>query len=368
MFSSNSTGVASSSSVRRPESKDNNLKKRVLLKTKYKSTSNDVKKSQSSVSLVSNKRDTLNLIVFKSKANVLNVKTVNAVNDGSNFVCVSFGKDVFMISHDKCVACYALSVNSRVKRALFTSTVAAKSSKLLATPVVAKSRTRLNCINFQDSSKDSTEIPSKEDLDNLFGPLCEEYYATKTLKVLDNSTANTFNNKDTPSSSSIIIEEHEAPQVVSSSKEPISNEPTTLVSDDNADESVQEDVTELNGNTFINLFCTPEVEEAESSSKYQDPSNMHEFYQQHRSTDKWTKNRPIEQVISDPLKLVMTRSRLHTDVEMCMYALAVSTIEPTNIEEAMLDHSWIESMQDELNQFKRLDVWELVERPKHKQG
>ncbi|GKE24696.1 hypothetical protein Tco_1436208 [Tanacetum coccineum] len=29
----------------------------------------------------------------------------------------------------------------------------------------------------------------------------------------------------------------------------------------------------------------------------------------------------------------------------------------------MLDHSWIESMQDELNQFKRLDVWELVELP-----
>ncbi|GJY33878.1 ribonuclease H-like domain-containing protein, partial [Tanacetum coccineum] len=29
----------------------------------------------------------------------------------------------------------------------------------------------------------------------------------------------------------------------------------------------------------------------------------------------------------------------------------------------MLDHSWIESMQDELNQFKRLDVWELVECP-----
>ncbi|GJU34253.1 retrovirus-related pol polyprotein from transposon TNT 1-94 [Tanacetum coccineum] len=27
----------------------------------------------------------------------------------------------------------------------------------------------------------------------------------------------------------------------------------------------------------------------------------------------------------------------------------------------MLDRSWIESMQDELNQFKRLDVWELVE-------
>ncbi|GKC67148.1 retrovirus-related pol polyprotein from transposon TNT 1-94 [Tanacetum coccineum] len=47
---------------------------------------------------------------------------------------------------------------------------------------------------------------------------------------------------------------------------------------------------------------------------------------------------------------------------MCMYALTVSTTKPKNIKEAMLDHSWIESMQDELNQFKHLDVWELVER------
>ncbi|GKF90136.1 retrovirus-related pol polyprotein from transposon TNT 1-94, partial [Tanacetum coccineum] len=28
----------------------------------------------------------------------------------------------------------------------------------------------------------------------------------------------------------------------------------------------------------------------------------------------------------------------------------------------MLDHSWIKLMQDELNQFNILDVWELVER------
>ncbi|GJZ83343.1 retrovirus-related pol polyprotein from transposon TNT 1-94 [Tanacetum coccineum] len=45
-----------------------------------------------------------------------------------------------------------------------------------------------------------------------------------------------------------------------------------------------------------------------------------------------------------------------------MYALTVSTIEPKNIKEAMADHSWIESMKDELNQFERLQVWELVPR------
>ncbi|GKD18434.1 gag-pol polyprotein [Tanacetum coccineum] len=90
---------------------------------------------------------------------------------------------------------------------------------------------------------------------------------------------------------------------------------------------------------------------------------MHKFHQKHRYTDKWTKNHPIEQVIGDPSKPVSTRRRIYTNAEVCMYALTVSTTEPTNIKEAMLDHSWIESMQDELNQFKRLDVWELVPRP-----
>nr|GEW39911.1 integrase, catalytic region, zinc finger, CCHC-type, peptidase aspartic, catalytic [Tanacetum cinerariifolium] len=140
MLSSNSTRVASSGSVRRPESKDNNLKKIVLLNTQSKSTSKDVKKSQSSVSLVSNKPDILNSNVYDSKGNVLNVKFVNVVNDGSNRVCVSCGKDVFMNSHDKYVAHYALSVNSRVKRAFFTSHVASKSIKLGATLVVVKSK------------------------------------------------------------------------------------------------------------------------------------------------------------------------------------------------------------------------------------
>ncbi|GJV41210.1 retrovirus-related pol polyprotein from transposon TNT 1-94 [Tanacetum coccineum] len=40
---------------------------------------------------------------------------------------------------------------------------------------------------------------------------------------------------------------------------------------------------------------------------------------------------------------------------MCMYALTVSTIEPKNVKEAMTDLAWIESMQEELLQFKWLD-------------
>nr|GFA12932.1 putative ribonuclease H-like domain-containing protein [Tanacetum cinerariifolium] len=85
--------------------------------------------------------------------------------------------------------------------------------------------------------------------------------------------------QDTPSSFLIIAKEHESPQLVSSSEEPLANKPTTPVSDDNVNELVQEDVAEIDGNTFINPFCIPLVEEAESSLTYQDLSNMHEFYQ-----------------------------------------------------------------------------------------
>nr|GEV96689.1 retrovirus-related Pol polyprotein from transposon TNT 1-94 [Tanacetum cinerariifolium] len=132
--------LSSSSSVRRLESKVTKSKKKVLLNTKSKSTSKNVKKSQSSVSLVSNKRDTMNSNVSESKTNVLKAKTINDVHDGLNLVCASYDKDVFLIAHNKCAGLYVLSQNSRVKTALFTSLVAAKSSKLRATPVVVKSR------------------------------------------------------------------------------------------------------------------------------------------------------------------------------------------------------------------------------------
>ncbi|GJY96770.1 integrase, catalytic region, zinc finger, CCHC-type containing protein [Tanacetum coccineum] len=55
-------------------------------------------------------------------------------------------------------------------------------------------------------------------LDNLFGPLYEEYYTSSQQEVSDNSAANTLDNENTSSSSAIIVEEDEAPQIVSSSK------------------------------------------------------------------------------------------------------------------------------------------------------
>nr|GEW44519.1 hypothetical protein [Tanacetum cinerariifolium] len=115
----------------------------------------------------------------------------------------------------------------------------------------------------------------------------KKYYVTSSPEVLDNSAANTLDSENTSLSSSIVVEKDEAPQIV----------------------------------VFYYPPQTPMFEEAESSSTFQDPSNIHELNQKHRSSDKWTKNHPIEQVIGDPSKPVMKRNQLQTDAEVCMCAL-----------------------------------------------
>ncbi|GJX25334.1 retrovirus-related pol polyprotein from transposon TNT 1-94 [Tanacetum coccineum] len=113
---------------------------------------------------------------------------------------------------------------------------------------------------------------------------------------------------------------------------------------------------------FINPFCTRVQEIGESSSRNIDNTDVHSFQPQSHDY-RWTRDHPLEQVRGNPTMPVQTRRQLATDPEMCMFALTVSIVEPKNIKEAMADSAWIEAMQDELHQFDRLNVWELVDKP-----
>ncbi|GJY33879.1 retrovirus-related pol polyprotein from transposon TNT 1-94 [Tanacetum coccineum] len=64
----------------------------------------------------------------------------------------------------------------------------------------------MNCKNFNASSEDSQSVPSASDLDNLFGPMYEEYYPMSSHEVSDNFAANTLDNDHTSSSSSIVVD------------------------------------------------------------------------------------------------------------------------------------------------------------------
>nr|GEV66466.1 putative reverse transcriptase, RNA-dependent DNA polymerase [Tanacetum cinerariifolium] len=111
----------------------------------------------------------------------------------------------------------------------------------------------------------------------------------------------------------------------------------------------------------LDLTYAPDAES--SSSQYVDPSNMHMFYQPYPHEFQWTKNHPLEQVLGEPSRPVLTRNQLRSNGDICIYALTVSTMEQYNVKEAMTDLAWIESMQEELLQFKRLEVWVLVPAP-----
>ena len=78
---------------------------------------------------------------------------------------------------------------------------------------------------------------------------------------------------------------------------------------------------------------------------------------------KWTRSHPINQIIGDSLSGVKTRRKATGN--FFMFVNFVSKMEPTKVVEALSDPSWVNAMQDELTQFERNKVWELVPRPHH---
>jgi hypothetical protein len=73
------------------------------------------------------------------------------------------------------------------------------------------------------------------------------------------------------------------------------------------------------------------------------------------------RNHPVDQILGDISKGVTTRSRL---ANLCEHYSFVSSIEPFRVEEALQDSDWVLAMQEELNNFKRNEVWSLVPCPK----
>nr|GEU58882.1 hypothetical protein [Tanacetum cinerariifolium] len=182
--------------------------------------------------------------------------------------------------------------------------------------------------------------PSERDLDILFEPLHNEYLGGRPSEVP----------RTIPISP--MIQNLQAP-TASMNRTPL---PTASAAD-NVPNAVFE------GDLFVNPFATPSTESVVSSTPSVDPSNMHTFYQPYPHDYQWTKDLPLEQVIGEPSRPVLTRNQLKTDGDMCIYALTVSIIEPKSVKKALTDLAWIESMQEELHQFIRLDVWELVPSP-----
>ncbi|GKC49643.1 retrovirus-related pol polyprotein from transposon TNT 1-94, partial [Tanacetum coccineum] len=76
-----------------------------------------------------------------------------------------------------------------------------------------------------------------------------------------------------------------------------------------------------------------------------------------------TKDHPLDNIIGELERPVSTRLQLHEQALFCYYDAFLSSVEPKTYKDALTQSCWIEAMQEELNEFEPLEVWELVPRP-----
>ncbi|GKC22419.1 retrovirus-related pol polyprotein from transposon TNT 1-94 [Tanacetum coccineum] len=168
--------------------------------------------------------------------------------------------------------------------------------------------------------------PSTEDLDNLFGPMFEEYFENRSSDTPINSAAQlTQLHEDSSSTSSITAEEHAVTPNVTTSIEQIS--PISLTE---ADEFNQEDSADFDDMGFV-PHNPLSHEEIKSSSAALKTSNVQNLHQVQPSTHVWTRDHPLDQVIGDQSKPVMIRQRLQTDYERLQVWELVTRLDGKNI-------------------------------------
>ncbi|GJT87710.1 putative ribonuclease H-like domain-containing protein [Tanacetum coccineum] len=106
----------------------------------------------------------------------------------------------------------------------------------------------------------------------------------------------------------------------------------------------------------------PEVHSDQSSSSDIIYTIVHPDHQITEHNRKWTKDHPLENIIGELARPVSTRLQLHEQALFCYYDAFLTTVKPKTYKDALTQSCWFKAMQEELNEFELLRVWELVPR------
>ncbi|GKF96013.1 retrovirus-related pol polyprotein from transposon TNT 1-94, partial [Tanacetum coccineum] len=113
---------------------------------------------------------------------------------------------------------------------------------------------------------------------------------------------------------------------------------------------------------FVNVFAPDPNSEALSSGVIT-LTEPNQSTQPHEYLLKWTNSHPLDNIIRNPSRPVSTRKQLATDALWCFYNSILSKFKPKNFKSTITEDCWFQAMQDEIHEFDRLDVWELVPPP-----
>nr|GEV62075.1 retrovirus-related Pol polyprotein from transposon TNT 1-94 [Tanacetum cinerariifolium] len=163
-----------------------------------------------------------------------------------------------------------------------------------------------------------------------------------------------------PISSSSTTVDQDAPSL--SKSHTTSETQSSIIPQDVEEDNLDIEVAQM-GNDPLFSVPIPAVIFAQSSSTVSPHSIVQPDHQIPQHNSKWTKDDPLHNIIGQLSRPVSTRLQLHEQALFCYYDAFLTLVEPKTYKEALTQSCWIEAMQEELNEFERLKVWELVPLP-----
>ena len=209
--------------------------------------------------------------------------------------------------------------------------------------------------------------PTSEDWKKLFDPMFDEYFEPQQMNAPEatmvqppDGVVNDQDDNNGPSTS--LSWDSEAP-AISQSVSTSNVQPSLAHRAANVDNSSEVNpFAPPDNEPFVNIFA-PEPSNDVTSSDESNTATSVPHSQPHEYLRKWTNDHPIDNIIGNPSRPVSTRKQLATDALWCFFNSVLSKAEPKSVKDAMSKHSWFTAMVDEIHEFDRLDVWELVPPP-----
>nr|GFC23568.1 hypothetical protein [Tanacetum cinerariifolium] len=137
---------------------------------------------------------------------------------------------------------------------------------------------------------------------------------------------------------------------------------SSVIPQDVGDENLDMEIAHMGNDPLLGVSIQ-EVTSAQSSSTASPQSIVQPNHSMTHHNIKWTKDHLLNNIIGQLSRPVSTRLQLHEQALFCYYDAFLTSVEPKTYKEALTQACWIKAMQEELNEFKRLEVWELVYRP-----
>nr|GEZ36312.1 hypothetical protein [Tanacetum cinerariifolium] len=209
--------------------------------------------------------------------------------------------------------------------------------------------------------------PSRNDWDLLFQPMFDELLnpppsvvnqAPEVIAPIAEVIPPVYTDSTGSPSSTTVDQDAPSP----SKTHTITEIQSSVIPQDVGDDNLDMEITHMGNDP---LFSVPilEVTFTQSSSTASPQSIVQTNHPMPHHNSKWTKDHPLNNIIGQLSRPVSTRLQLHEQALFCYYDAFLTSVEPKTYKEALTQSCWIEAMQEEHNEFERLEVWELVPRP-----